>query len=436
MGDHLKKVKSGDPLVIPASTFNAFIDAAQAHQAQQRALGAEGMRDFGHAATVRVRNDSGAAVDRFGVLGIDGPVIGPDANLVEFQGRPTLKGVTPIAGAHDGKFVVLLDPIGNGRIGRACAAGLTVARIDVSDAVHGYADIDNGDASHLASASSGAAKILWKESGTGEKWALVSIGEGAGSEGGPTLTFIFYADLISYSEGMLWSSGNENPQAADETKQCWNELAGDSYYPVPFWWVPVRAGTVRRVSAYMTNRLAAGNEISVEVLWRQSGSPCPLEDVNSLATVTLSNAANIAHSGQLSQSLGDDYLLGVRLKAGAVGQVAGKQVTGNGQLLSGSVNGDYRPGGTYNGQTYYVRVDGGYTIFYRSSSSQWRIAAALGNDYAYFYKTGGVDGTYTPGPHCTGNPVVAPATVSWWSYVNPSYEERPVLVAAVEYRTG
>jgi len=429
----MKKVKSGDPLVIPASTFNAFIDAAQAHQAGQRAVGGEGIRTFGHTATVRIRNDSGADIGRFGVLGIDGPVIGPDANLVEFQGRPTLKGVTPVAGTHDGKFVVLLDPIGNGRIGRGCAGGVTVARVDVSDAAHGYADIDDGDASHLASASSGAAKILWKESGTGEKWALVTIGEGAGAADGPTLTFIFYADLISQTSGMLWSGGNENPQAADETKQCWNELAGDSYYPVPFWWVPVRAGIVRRVSAYMTNRLAAGNEISVEVLWRQAGSPCPSEEINSLATVTLSNADNIAHSNLLSQSLGDDYLLGVRLKAGAVGQVAGKQVTGNGQLLSGSVNGDYRPGGTYNGQPYYVRVDDGYYIFYWTSTSQWRIAAALGNDYAYFYKIGGVDGTYTPGPHCTGNPVVAPATVSWWSYVNPIYEDHPILNAVVEY---
>jgi hypothetical protein len=29
MGDHLKKVQSGDPLVVPAATWNAFIDAAE-----------------------------------------------------------------------------------------------------------------------------------------------------------------------------------------------------------------------------------------------------------------------------------------------------------------------------------------------------------------------------------------------------------------------
>ena len=181
MGDHLKRVKSGDPLVIPASTFNLFIDAAQAHQAGQRAVGGEGIRSLTRAGTVQVQNDSGADVGRFGVLGIDGPVIGPDDNLVEFQGRLTLSGVTPVAGMHDGRFVILLDPLGAGRIGRACASGLTVARVDVSDVSHGYADIDDGDASHLASGDSGAAAILWKEAGTGEKWAVVKLGSPDGT---------------------------------------------------------------------------------------------------------------------------------------------------------------------------------------------------------------------------------------------------------------
>jgi len=175
MGDHLKKVKSGEPLVIPAATFNSFIDAAQAHQGGQRTIGGEGVRSLTGAGTVQVQNDSGSDVGRFGVLGIGGPVIGPGDNLAEFQGRLTLSGVTPAAGTHNGRFVVLLDPLGAGRIGRACASGLTVAKVDVSDEAHGYADIDNGDASHLASGSSGAAKILWKESGTGEKWAVVKL---------------------------------------------------------------------------------------------------------------------------------------------------------------------------------------------------------------------------------------------------------------------
>ncbi len=39
MGDHLKKVKSGNPLKIPAATFNTFIDAARDFQVRTRDRG-------------------------------------------------------------------------------------------------------------------------------------------------------------------------------------------------------------------------------------------------------------------------------------------------------------------------------------------------------------------------------------------------------------
>ena len=32
------------------------------------------------------------------------------------------------------------------------------------------------------------------------------------------------------------------------------------------------------------------------------------------------------------------------------------------------------------------------------------VVGVLDNDYAYFYKTGGPDGTYSPGARITGNP--------------------------------
>jgi len=39
MGDHLKKVKSGDPLRLPAATFNTFIDASRDCLARQQNVG-------------------------------------------------------------------------------------------------------------------------------------------------------------------------------------------------------------------------------------------------------------------------------------------------------------------------------------------------------------------------------------------------------------
>jgi hypothetical protein len=64
----------------------------------------------------------------------------------------------------------------------------------VSDVDHGYADIDDGDTFHLVSASSGAAKVLWKESGTGDKWALVTIGDEA-PEAPREIVLTFHGDL-------------------------------------------------------------------------------------------------------------------------------------------------------------------------------------------------------------------------------------------------
>ena len=53
-------------------------------------------------------------------------------------------------------------------------------QIDVTDEDHEYADVATADMAKLASATSGAAHILWKETGTGTKWATVRLGKGAG----------------------------------------------------------------------------------------------------------------------------------------------------------------------------------------------------------------------------------------------------------------
>ena len=79
---------------------------------------------------------------------------------------------------HIGKFVILLEPVANGKLARAAVGGLCVARVEVADGEewYGYADIKDTDAEKLAGAPHGAAQVLWKESGTGTKWAVVRLG--------------------------------------------------------------------------------------------------------------------------------------------------------------------------------------------------------------------------------------------------------------------
>jgi len=175
MGDAFRKVRSGDPLAIPANTFNAFIDAAIAHRQQQN-VGGGRQSAYRQASIVLVRNDSGTDVGQFGVLGISGVVFDPATALEGFQGRVALSGVTPVAGTHEARFVIAAEPIKSGDIGTAYIAGARQVQVSVADANHRFAEIVGGDAAKLASGVAGTAHIIWKEAGTGTKWAIVRFG--------------------------------------------------------------------------------------------------------------------------------------------------------------------------------------------------------------------------------------------------------------------
>ena len=186
MSDHLKKVQSGDRLKIPAATFNTFIDAARDFRARQQGRAQNAQPGLGSSGIVLVKNASGYDQDRFAVLGIDSPVITPTDNEDEFKNKVALISVTPTEANHTGKFVILLEPIQAGEIGLACAHGVCPVKIYISDEGHAYADVNDGQAGSLASAETGAALILWRENGTGEKWAIIKLGV---PPGGGTTTF-------------------------------------------------------------------------------------------------------------------------------------------------------------------------------------------------------------------------------------------------------
>ena len=180
MSDIFRKVLPGDKLRIPAAAYNASVDAARSQQGREHDRSADpkpaDRRDSG---IVLVKNASGADRQRFDVLSISGVVFSPSANLEAFQNRPVFIGVTPAAAAP-GKFVVLLAPAKANAIAHAAVASLTVVRVNVTDASHGFADVKDNDATQLQSSASGTARILWREGGTGSQWALVRLGDAAG----------------------------------------------------------------------------------------------------------------------------------------------------------------------------------------------------------------------------------------------------------------
>jgi len=179
MSSALRKVRSGDPLVIPAAAYNAFIDAAIDYRQRTAHLGQGAQPSFPQASIVLVRNDSGSNQNRMAVLGVEAPIIDPSANEEEFRNRVALSCITPAADTHEGKFVVLAEPIANGKIGRAYAAGVCPVKIDVPDEEHEwrYAEIADGITGNLKVSMQGSATILWRAGGTGVQWAVIRLGQ-------------------------------------------------------------------------------------------------------------------------------------------------------------------------------------------------------------------------------------------------------------------
>ncbi len=175
----LKRVQNGDEVTLSANAYNAWCDAAEDLQA--RRMSQTGTTNTTHhdPDVVLVRNDSGADVGRYGILGIDGPIITPTDNLDEFKNRVALKGVSPTS-AHADAFVVLLGPLIDGAVGEAVISGVCQVQIDVVSAADTTCGADVGDTAKLKSGA-GSNSILWKESGTGTKWTVVRIGGGGGN---------------------------------------------------------------------------------------------------------------------------------------------------------------------------------------------------------------------------------------------------------------
>jgi hypothetical protein len=179
MGDAFKKVQNGQPLQIPADAYNAFIDTAVAFKARGRGQGGDAAVDAGSATIVLVRNGSGANLDRFAVLGIDAALIPPADNPDGFAARVALAGVAPAAAHLGGRFAILVEPVADGAIGRACVGGCTVLKLNVGSAGDWFADAEAGTTAALVSGATGPVQILWKEAGTGSgKWAVGRFGGG------------------------------------------------------------------------------------------------------------------------------------------------------------------------------------------------------------------------------------------------------------------
>ena len=170
---------------ISARAWNRAQDAADIVLGDRYAQTADGPSAGASSYTpILIKNATTGTVSRWGVLSVAGVVFTPSGATgnatQQFQDQPVLSGGLPTGGSS---FVVAVEPIAAGSIGRCAVAGVVQAKINVLSESDTFATAKDGDLSQLTSSSSGEATILWKEGGTGAgKWALVRFGA-AGAAG-------------------------------------------------------------------------------------------------------------------------------------------------------------------------------------------------------------------------------------------------------------
>lgn len=175
----MAKVSAGDPLRISAREWNTLVEVGDAWRS-----GLLSAVDGGTGVSVPtglvlpMKNSTGSVIDRFHAAAISGVLFSPTANADTFKNQIG-GGLTAVAmsSSYFGKFCVFQETTANNLIGRAVIHGVTVTQITVNHADHDRVDVDTAGGSKLVSQFYGAGQILYKESGTGTKWAVIRIGE-------------------------------------------------------------------------------------------------------------------------------------------------------------------------------------------------------------------------------------------------------------------
>lgn len=169
----LRPVSPGQPLEISAGDYNAMLDTARAFK--RRTLNQQTEIGLPLAAgVVMVKNSSGGNRDVLEILAINAPLILPTDSLDRWRSAVTFDGVAPGA-THSGRYVVLQEPIAAGAVGRAMVIGVTPVILNVIADSDRFAEVDSGTYATLKTGTTGSARILWKESGTGTKRGVVML---------------------------------------------------------------------------------------------------------------------------------------------------------------------------------------------------------------------------------------------------------------------
>ncbi len=173
MADPFRSINAGQDYPLSATYRNAVVEMLKWFRNQGGARGIGIKQIIAQTGIVDCKNTSDGDLARFSALAIDSVFPDPSDNAIDFANGPILRGITPTASTDPGNFCVLLEPALDKAIVRACVAGVCVAKINVNDADDSTCGVST--TAVLQSGKQGA-QILWKETGTGTKYAVIRIG--------------------------------------------------------------------------------------------------------------------------------------------------------------------------------------------------------------------------------------------------------------------
>lgn len=226
-------------MVIRASTWNAFVDAANFTKEMRQNQCGKGLRSGIATGIVLVKNAESEQRDRFAALVLNDIAVPPNVNEDEFVSCTPVFIGQKMTDEREGKpYGILLQPLAAGEIGRAMVLGIVPAKVTVNDADDQYAVPTPGSsAGALKSDSTGVARIIWKAGGSGSQWCLLQLG-GAGSGAGGEKAYMCKVVSGSAKDGYqvtVYPNGRSDTGTAESAILYVPDLAVDSDLPSGAW---------------------------------------------------------------------------------------------------------------------------------------------------------------------------------------------------------
>jgi hypothetical protein len=213
MAEPFRKVQPGDPLRIPADAWNALMDLSQFQRNQRHNQLSDSEGTSRQTTLAKVRNQTGVDLDRFSIVALGSPIVSPTDNLNEFKNQSNFQGLLPSANTKS-RFGVLLEPLGENRIGTAVVSGCVIARVSVGMQVYDCVETVPGEPSFLRNVPHGPASVMWMESTGSIRWAVIRFDNANYEE----VVFITsnIPDASGYYPGVV--------QRFDVVSQTWNTV--------------------------------------------------------------------------------------------------------------------------------------------------------------------------------------------------------------------